>query len=231
MKIFITLIIITCVFYSKLCISGENSQVYFAVKEYLQSKEINKEFNFSKKVKLPYCKENLIISKKFNSFKTLEVNCPQKNSWSYNIRINIKNLKLAKIKKNKANKKSTNLVKVKNNVNKGQVIKLKDLIFEKTRSPGSSNYFTNKEDVLGRKARVSLRKGQIIRVRHIEKDWLIKEGQKVIIENTRSNIQILVDGIALKSAMKDEYTDVLNKSTGKTVKAWVKNNKKVSVFR
>ena len=58
-----------------------------------------------------------------------------------------------------------------------------------------------------------------------------KRGQKVIIENTRSNIQILVDGIALKSAMKDEYTDVLNKSTGKIVKAWVKNNKKVSVFR
>ena len=231
MKIFITLIIIISGFYSKSCISGQNSQVFLAVKDYLLSKGINNEFNFSKKVKLPQCKENLIISKKFNSFKTLEVNCPHKNSWSYNIRINIKNLKLAKIKKNKASKKSTDLVKVKNNINKGQIIKLKDLIFEKTRLPGSSNYFTNKEDILGRKARVSIRKGQIIRVRHIEKDWLIKEGQKVIIENTRSNIQILVDGIALKSAMKDEYTDVLNKSTGKTVKAWVKNTKKVSVFR
>ena len=231
MKIFITLIIIICAFYSKACISDENSQVFYAVKEYLISKKINKEFNFSKKVKLPYCKEDLIIIKKFNSFKTLEVKCPQKNSWSYNIRINIKNLKLAKIKKNKVRKKNMNLIKVKNNINKGQVIKLEDLIFEKTRSPGSSNYFTNKEDILGRKARVSIRKGQIIRVRHIEKDWLIKEGQKVIIENTRFNIQILVDGIALKSAMKDEYTDVLNKSTGKIVKAWVKNNKKVSVFR
>ena len=231
MKLFITLLIIFFSFYSKSCNSNENSQVFFAVKEYLLSKDINKEFSFSKKVKLPYCKENLIISKKFNSFKTLEVNCPQKNSWSYNIRINIKNVKLAKIKKNKSLKKNTNLVKVKNNINKGQVIKLKDLIFEKTRSPGSSNYFTNKEDILGRKAKVSIRKGQIIRVRHIEKDWLIKEGQKVIIENTRSNIQILVDGIALKSAMKDEYTDVLNKSTGKIVRAWVKNNKKVSVFR
>ena len=231
MKIFITLFIIICAFYSRACISDENSQVFYAVKDFLLSKEINKEFNFSKKVKLPHCKKNLIISKKFNSFKTLEVNCPQKNSWSYNIRINIKNLKLAKIKKNKIRKKNTNLIKVKNNINKGQVIKLEDLIFEKTRSPGSSNYFTNKDDILGRKARVSIRKGQIIRIRHVEKDWLIKEGQKVIIENTRSNIQILVDGIALKSAMKDEYTDVLNKSTGKTVKAWVKNNKKVSVFR
>ena len=231
MKIFTTLIIIICTFYSKSSISDENSQVFSAVKEYLLSKDVNKEFNFSKKVRLPNCKEKLIISKKFNSFKTLEVSCPQKNSWSYNIRINIKNLKLAKIKKTKASNKNTNLVKVKNNINKGQVIKLNDLIFEKTRLPGSSNYFTNKEDILGRKARVSLRKGQIIRVRHLEKDWLIKEGQKVIIENTRSNIQILVDGIALKSAMINEYTDVLNKSTGKIVKAWVKNNKKVSVFR
>ena len=231
MKVLLILIIIICTLYSKSSISEENSQVYIAVKDYLLSKKINKEFNFRKKVKLPNCKEKLVVSKKFNSFKTLEVNCPQKNSWSYNIRINIKNLKLAKIKKNKVSKKNTNLIKVKNNIKKGQVIKLEDLIFEKTRSPGSSNYFTNKEDLLGRKARAAIRKGQIIRVRHLEKDWLIKEGQKVIIENTRFNIQILVDGIALKSAMKDEYTDVLNKSTGKTVKAWVKNNKKVSVFR
>jgi flagella basal body P-ring formation protein FlgA len=231
MKIFIVLFIIIFTFYSKACVSEENSQVFNAVKEYLLSKEINKEFNFSKKVRLPHCKEDLIINKKFNSFKTLEVNCPQNNSWSYNIRINIKNFKLAKIKKNKVIKKNVNLIKVKNNINKGQVIRLEDLVFEKTRSPGSSNYFTNKEDILGRKAKVSIRKGQIIRIRHIEKDWLIKEGQKVIIENTRFNIHILVDGIALKSAIKDEYTDVLNKSNGKIVKAWVKNNKKVSVFR
>ena len=231
MKIYIILLIITFAFYSKSSISNENNQLHTAVKEYLQSKKINKEFNFSKKVKLPNCKDNLIIKKKFNSFKTLEVNCPQKNSWSYNIRVNIKNLKQTKIKKNKANKKNIVLIKVKNNINKGQVIKLNDLFFDKTRLPGSSNYFTNKENILGRKAKVSLRKGQIIRIRHIEKNWIIKEGQKVIIENTRSNIQILVDGVALKSAMQDEYTDVLNKSTGEIVKAWVKNNKKVSVFR
>ena len=64
MKIFITLFIIICAFYSRACISDENSQVFSAVKEYLLSKEIKKEFNFSKKVKLPHCKENLIISKK-----------------------------------------------------------------------------------------------------------------------------------------------------------------------
>ena len=88
-----------------------------------------------------------------------------------------------------------------------------------------------KEEIIGKKAKITIRKGQIARLRHVEKDWTVKEGQKVIIENNSSNIQILVDGIALNSAMKGEYLDVLNKSSGKTLKAWVKNNKKVSIFR
>ena len=50
-------------------------------------------------------------------------------------------------------------------------------------------------------------------------------------ENNKSKIQILIDGIALNSAMKGDYVEVLNKSTGKPIKAWVKNNKKVSIFR
>ena len=93
------------------------------------------------------------------------------------------------------------------------------------------NYFSNKKEVIGRKTKVTLREGQILRERHIEKNWTIQEGQKIIIENNRSKIQILIEGIALNSAMAGDYVEVLNKSTGKPVKAWVKNNKKVSIFR
>ncbi len=76
-----------------------------------------------------------------------------------------------------------------------------------------------------------LKKNQIIRERHLVKNWTIQEGQKVIIENNRNKINIMVDGIATKSAMAGEYLEVLNKSTGKTIKAWVINSKKVSIFR
>ena len=51
------------------------------------------------------------------------------------------------------------------------------------------------------------------------------------VQNITSNIQILIEGIALNSAMKGEYMQVLNKSTGKKIKAWVISNKKVSIFR
>ena len=133
----------------------------------------------------------------------------------------------------KKKQKSTevSLIKVSKNLKKNQIITENDIYLIKTNKKGASNYFSNKKAVLGRKIKVSLREGQILRDRHIKKNWTILEGQKIIIENNKSKIQILIDGIALNSAMKGDYVEVLNKSTGKPIKAWVKNNKKVSIFR
>ena len=114
---------------------------------------------------------------------------------------------------------------------KNQIITENDIYYEKTSKLGASNYITDIKELIGRKTKITLREGQILRDRHIKKNWTITEGQKIIIENNKSNIQILIDGIALSSAMQGDYMQVLNKSTGKPIKAWVKNNKKVSIFR
>ena len=45
------------------------------------------------------------------------------------------------------------------------------------------------------------------------------------------NLLILVDGIALKSGMKGDYLKVKNENSGKIIKGWVKNNKKITIFR
>ena len=123
------------------------------------------------------------------------------------------------------------IIKVNKNLKKNQIITENDIYLIKTNKKGASNYFSYKKEVIGRKIKVSLREGQILRDRHIEKNWTIIEGQKIMIENNRSKVQILIEGIALNSAMQGEYVEVLNKSTGKPIKAWVKNNKKVSIFR
>ena len=123
------------------------------------------------------------------------------------------------------------VIKVNKNIKKNQIITENDIYLIKTNKKGASNYFSYKKEVIGRKIKVSLREGQILRDRHLEKNWTIQEGQKLIIENNRSKIHILIEGIALNSAMKGDYVEVLNKSTGKPIKAWVKNNKKVSIFR
>ena len=91
---------------------------------------------------------------------------------------------------------------------------------------GSSNTFTLKKDLNGRKLKLPLKKDQIIRERHLIKNWTIKEGQKVKIEHKN----LLVDGIALDSGMKGDYLKVKNENSGKIIKGWVKIIKKLQFF-
>ena len=206
-------------------------QLKDAIKAYLNQNDILQVFSINKKLKLPSCKKNIEIKKRFETYKTLKITCPQENPWTYNIRIKIQNVKKKPNQKRKQKNTEVSLIKVNKNLKKNQIITENDIYLIKTNKKGASNYFSYKKEVIGRKIKVSLREGQILRDRHIEKNWTIQEGQKIIIENNKSKINILIEGIALNSAMKGDYVEVLNKSTGKPIKAWVKNKKKVSIFR
>ena len=208
-----------------------NSEIKVAIKEYLNQNDIFQSFSINKKLKLPNCKKNIEIKKRFETYKTLKIICPQENPWTYNIRLKIQNVKKKSTQNRKLKNTEVSIIKVNKNLKKNHTVSENDIYFEKTNRKGASNYFSNKKEVLGRKTKVFLREGQILRERHIKKNWTIQEGQKIIIENNKSKIQILIDGIALNSAMTGDYIEVLNKSTGKPIKAWVKNNKKVSIFR
>ena len=208
-----------------------NLEINNAIKEYLTQNGISQNFSINKKLKLPDCKKNIEVKKKYETYKTLKIICPQDNPWAYNVRVKFENIKKKTTKKRKLKNKEVNLIKVNKNLKKNQIITENDIYLIKTNKKGASNYFSYKKEVIGRKTKISLREGQILRERHIEKNWTIQEGQKIIIENNKSQIQILIEGIALNSAMKGDYVEVLNKSTGKSIKAWVKNNKKVSIFR
>ena len=230
MKIYKLLIIIFYFFIGKaFCLT--NLEITNAIKDYLIQNGQQQSFTINKKIKLPDCKKEIEIKKKFDSFKTLEIICKQDHPWTYNIRTKISNNKKKITKKRNLKNTSVSLIKLNKNLKKDQIITENDIFIEKTNKKGASNYFSNKNEVLGRKTKISLREGQILRDRHIEKNWTIKEGQKIIIENNRSKIQILIEGIALNSAMQGDYVEVLNNSTGKPIKVWVKNSKKVSIFR
>ena len=208
-----------------------NLEISDSIKEYLKHNGISQSFSINKKIRLPNCKKNIEVKKRFETYKTLKIICPQDNPWTYNIRVKIQNDKKKPKQKIKLEKKEVSLIKINKNLKKDQIITENDIYLIKTNKKGASNYFTNKKEVLGKKIKVSLREGQILRDRHIEKNWTIQEGQKIIIENNKSKIQVLVEGVALNSGMEGDYLEVLNKSTGKTIKAWIKNNKKVAIFR
>jgi len=224
--------IIISIFFSIPLYASELSreEIKFKIAEYLEQNGINSKFSLAKKLKLPECEGDLVLKNKFKSFKTIELSCLGKNKWKYNVRTNIKSVVQKKTYKKHKNK-AVKLLKVRNVLKKGHILREEDVFYEKVYLKGSSNTFDDIDSILGKKIKLTLRKDQILRERHIEKNWTIKAGQKVIIENNKNNVQILVDGIAKKSGMKGEYLDVMNKSSGKIIKAWIKNNKIVTVFR
>lgn len=208
-----------------------NNDLSKLIKVYLKNNNIHNEFIINKKLTLPDCHGKIKIKNRFKQFKTLEVNCLGKKGWTYNIRTHLDRKYKGKKSTRKKVKNNYLVVLTKNNIKKGDSFKKEDLVTKTLERTGSLDHFKNINDVIGKVAKSSIRKNQIVRDRHLVKNWTIKEGQKVIIENNRSNIQILIEGIATKSAMQGEYLEVLNKSSGDIIKAWVKNNKKVSIFR
>ena len=200
------------------------------VLSFLKDNNINSPVSINKKLKLPTCKGNIDIENNYGNYKTLLLRCNGDKQWKYNLRTNIKVKKTFKVRKVNRND-GKNVFVLKEDLRKNHIISKKDIIKKNIKNLGSNNYFFQEDKIIGRELKLPLKKNQIIRERHLVKNWTIEEGQKVIIENNKSRINIMVDGIATKSAMEGEYLDVLNKSTGKIIKAWVKNNKKVSIFR
>ena len=230
MRFFLKVICFYFLFFSISNAKIYNEEISFLVKEYLKGKNISNSFEINKKLRLPSCEGKIEIENKFKSYKTLLIKCTGDNKWNYNLRTNIKSFKKNKKKNLKKNNEKKVFI-VKHDLKKNHIITRNDIILRNIRNLGSNNYFHKEGELLNRVLKIPLKSNQIIRERHLIKIWTIQEGQKVIIENNRRKVSIMVNGIATKSAMKGDYLEVLNESSGKKIKAWVINSKKVSIFR
>ena len=233
MKYFFKLSIILYLQTSSLMAVYESDKILQEVNSFLilNSENENLNYNINVKKKIPPCYGNIKIKKKYNSLKTLEILCLGEKPWKYNLRTNISENNYKKNYKKKLKKKKTGIVVSIGKLKRGHIIEEEDLKIKYFTQVGSSNTFLSTKNLIGRKLKIPLKEDQIIRDRHLEKNWIIKEGQKVKIEHKKGNLMILVDGIALKSGMKGDYLEVKNENSGKIIKGWVKNNKKITIFR
>ena len=209
----------------------DQDKILKKINQFLINKDKNLILNINSKIKIPSCYGELEILEKYKNLKTLEIRCLGEKPWKYNLRTNInKDIKEKKIKKKRKKKTIAVIVTVKN-LKRSQVLTEKNLKIKYVSHVGSKNTYSKLDNLIGRSLKNPLKEGQIVRERHLVKNWLIKEGQKVKIEHKNGNLIILVDGIALKSGMRGDYLEVRNENSGKVVKGWVKNNKKITIFR
>ena len=197
---------------------------------YLDNKNINSKPIIKENRVFKKCGHELNIRPLFNNFKTVLVSCNKPLKWQITIRTNADSTSKIHSKK-KINKisNSIKLITLRNNLKKGEVIQKHDLKFDyKTNSVGNG-FFESFDNLVGRKINQNLSKGQVIKIRHLEENFMVSEGQSIIIFSDLYGINVRMQGNALENGHFNELIKVKNISSGKIVQGRVINEKKILI--
>ena len=182
--------------------------------------------------------EEIIISKRDGSWKTINLRCKTNKSWNYNFRnklpkvTNAQNVNLPDNFSEKNSSQATvEVLILKNSKLKGDRIEETDLILSKKKAILSKGAFSDLKSVLGKRLIKSLQKGATLKTNHLKPDWLVHKNQKIIIEHKIGEIYVKMEAIALSNGAKGDRILVKNVSSKKIVEGFVEDSRKISIFR
>ena len=220
----IKLFILSVIFLPKSLYALSGKEINNHIKKWLESEYIKSNPQFSPKKKLPDCKQNVSYESYNNSYKLVKVSCEEKNSWTVFVKTNVNTIKQKKLKVSKINE----ILVLNKSIEKGNYIKKSDLTFIK--SSKKNIFYNSKEELIGRKVKQNLKKGQYIQPRHLFAKYSVNEGDPVIIVSKFKNTEVNTGGIAIKSGNIGDLLEVKNTRSGIIIKGILKKNKKVNVF-
>ena len=220
----IKLFILYVIFLPKSLYALSGKEINNHIKKWLESENIKSNPQFSPKKKLPDCKQNVSYEKYDNSYKLVKVSCEEKNSWTVFVKTNANTLKQKKLKVSNTNE----ILVLNKSIEKGNYIKKSDLTFIK--SSKKNVFYNSKEELIGRKVKQNLKKGQYIQPRHLFAKYSVNEGDPVVIVSKFKNTEVSTGGIAIKSGNIGDLLEVKNTRSGIIIKGILKKNKKVNVF-
>ena len=176
------------------------------------------------------CDHELKIKEIFNDFKTVIVSCQKPLKWRLTVRTNanVEKKSYQRLKNvNISNK--IKLITLKNNLKKGEIIQTIDLQYEyKSKSVGKG-FFENFDKLVGREINQNLSRGQVIKIRHLKENFMVKEGQSIVIFSNLYGINVRMEGNALENGHFNELIKVENISSGKVIQGKVINEKKILI--
>ena len=194
------------------------------IKKWLASQGIRSNPQFSPNKKLPDCNQNVLLEKHFDNFKLIKVTCRGQKPWTISIKTNSNEVQPKQIKASKI----TKILVLNKSIEKGNYIRKNDLVF--LNSSKKNIFYNNIEELIGRKVKQNLRKGQYIQPRHLFGKYSVNQGDPVVIVSKFKNTEVSTGGIAMKSGNIGDVLEVKNKRSGKIIKGILKKNKKINVF-
>ena len=220
----IKLFILITIFFPKNLFAVSGKEINNYIKQWLASEGIKSNPQFSPKKKLPDCNQNISYQKHNGNFELVKVTCDKKDSWTIFVKTYAKKSTQKKLKLSKFNQ----ILVLNKSIEKGKYIKKNDLIFIKN---SKKNIFYNSmEELIGRKVRQNLKKGQYIQPRHLFAKYSVNEGDPVVIVSKFKNTEVSTGGIAIKSGNIGDLLEVKNTRSGIIIKGILKKNKKINVF-
>ncbi len=182
--------------------------------------------------------DEIIISKRNESWKTINLRCKTNKSWNYNFRnklpkaTNTQNVnQLHNFSEKNSSQATVQVLILKTSKIKGDRIKETDLILSRKKAILSKGAFSDLESVIGKRLIKSLQKGTTLKTNHLKPDWLVHKNQKIIIEHKIGEIYVKMDAIALSNGAKGDRILAKNVSSKKIVEGFVEDSRKMSVFR
>lgn len=180
------------------------------------------------------CEGDFEVEKAFGSWQTVRVICKQVNPWDIFVRTGYRRNTQAKADESPEKKqKSSNLdlmqrVIIVRPVSRGDFLASEDLGLQTLSRSGGSG-FTNIEELVGRRAKKSLRAGLVLHDRHLQPDWMVQAKQTVSVVNNTGGIQVTTAGIALENGRLGDLVKVKNLSSNSILHGFVAGTKKISI--
>ncbi len=180
------------------------------------------------------CDGDFVVEKAFGDWKTVRVICRQENAWDIYVRTGYQSEAPAKADKSpEKSEKSDNLdlmqrIIVVRPVSRGDLLTREDLGLQ-TLSRSGGGGFTEIDELVGRRAKKSLRAGLVLHDRHLQPDWMVHAKQSVSVVNNAGGIEVTTAGIALENGRLGDLVKVRNLSSNSILHGFVAGTKKISI--
>ena len=238
----ITLIIIIASFLMPSILNAEENlsgkMVKQTIKSFLAMNNISAVPLINEKKVFPNCKNDLSISPTLGSWKTITVQCKGKSPWKIIIRNKFNHTQSDK-KTNDNNEvknssyqasfKEIKVAAITRSIRRGDVITPSDVIEISIPENKATDIFPNSQDLIGRRAKTTIRAMKPIYARQLEPNFMICEDMPVTIIHNSSHVSVQMEGIALEEGQYGDWISVKNIKSGRIILAKVIDEKKVSI--
>ena len=247
LKIILKICLLIAVIYltNKQAVAISGNEISAKVSQWLAKEGVVGTPVFSKNTFFKDCSNKIEIKKMFKNYKTIKVNCLDKNGFELIMRVKIseniennKNNKIQKVPKlliakklSEKNNEILKIIKLTKSLEKNDIIKLSDIETVLVEKKYQTSFFANKKELIGRKLKTNLKMGQILHPRHLFESFDINNGDIISIVSNIGNVSVTVSGEAQASGNLGDLVKVKNLKSGKIIKGYIKKDKKIRVFR